>query len=170
MRDAVPRAARLLFLPTIALLVIAVFASGELAPAVRVYALVVCAVGLGLAVAGLRRAFPRASRPPRAPASRGRRPEPPRSLAQLENEAAMGIADALDLHFRLRPHLRAIAAGLLEGRRGIDLDREPEAARQLLGDEAWQLLRADRPEPRDRHARGFTPETLERVVGSLERL
>ena len=107
MRDALPRALRLLALPTVALLGVAVFASGRLEPAVRVYALVVCAVVLGLAVAALRRTFPR----PRGelPGERRRaaaRLEPPRSLAQLENESTLAIGDALDLHFRLRPHLR----------------------------------------------------------------
>ena len=58
MREALPRALRLLALPTVALLVVAVFASGRLEQAVRVYALVVCAVILGLAVAALRRTLP----------------------------------------------------------------------------------------------------------------
>ena len=91
-------------------------------------------------------------------------------MAQLENEAALGIADALDLHYRLRPHLRLIAAGLLEGRRGVVLDDEPSRARTLLGDETWELLREDRPVPLDRHAPGLTADALERVVLSLERL
>ena len=46
MSSAVPRAARLLALPTVALLGVAVLASGRLEPAVRIYALVVCAVVL----------------------------------------------------------------------------------------------------------------------------
>lgn len=170
MRDAVPRAARLLSLPTIALLVVAVFASGRLEPAVRIYALLVCAVVLWLAVAGLRRAFPRTARLQRARGGRARRVEPPRSLAQLQNEVALGVAEAVDFHYRLRPHLRTVAAGVLEVRRGVALDDEPETARWLLGDEAWELVRADRPVPADRHARGLTPDQIERVVVSLERL
>jgi hypothetical protein len=169
-RGAVSRGVRWLLLPTIALLVVAVFAPGRLEPAVRLYALLVCTVVLTLAVAALRRAFPRADRPRRARAGRRPATESPRSLAQLENEAELGIADALDLHYRLRPHLRAIAAGVLEGRRGVGLEADPEAARRLLGDETWQLVRADRPAPRDRDAPRLTPDALERVVLSLERL
>ena len=170
MRDALPRALRLLALPTIALLVVAVFVSGRLEPAVRVYALVVCAVVLGLAVAALRRVLPSAGRSPRSRRPRAPRAEPPRSLAQLENESALAIGNALDLQFRLRPHLRLVAGGLLEGRHGIVLDRDPDKARALLGVETWELLRDDRPVPADRHAPGLTPDALERVVLSLERL
>ena len=169
MREALPRALRLLALPTVALLVVAVFASGRLEQAVRVYALVVCAVILGLAVAALRRTLPGAGGSPRRGRRAAPRAEPPRSLAQLENESALAIGDSLDLYFRLRPHLRLIAAGLLEGRHGIALD-EGEKAKPLLGSETWELLREDRPIPEDRHARGLTLDALERVVLSLERL
>ena len=96
--------------------------------------------------------------------------EPPRSLAQLENESTLAIGDALDLHFRLRPHLRLIAAGLLEGRHGVVLDREADKAKRSWAVETWELLRDDRASPADRHARGLTPDALERVVLSLERL
>ena len=170
MRDALPRALRLLALPTIALLVVAVFVSGRLEPAVRVYALVVCAVVVALAVAALRRVLPGAAESPRRRGRARARAEPPRSLAQLENESALAIGDALDLHFRLRPHLRLIATGLLEGRHGVVLDRDTEQARALLGAETWELLRDDRPVPDNRHAPGLTPGALERVVLSLERL
>ena len=169
MNEALARALRLLALPTVVLLVVAVFVSGRLAPAVRVYALLACVVVLWLAVAGLRRLFPESARQ-RKRGVRPPRPEPPRSLAQLENEAALGIDDALDLHFRLRPHLRLIAAGLLEGRHGVLLDDEPARARALLGEETWELLREDRPVPADRHARGLTGDGLERVVLCLEHL
>ena len=169
MRGALPRALRLLALPTVALLVVAVFASGRLEQAIRVYALVVCAVILVLAVAALRRTLPGPGKISRRARSAAPRLEPPRSLAQLENESTLAIGDSLDLHFRLRPHLRLIAAGLLEGRHGIALD-EGEKAKVLLGGATWELLREDRPIPEDRHARGLTPDALERVVLSLERL
>ena len=170
MRDALPRALRLLALPTVVLLGVAVFASTRLEPAVRVYALVVCAVILGLAVAALRRTLPGPGGSSRRARRAAPRLEPPRSLAQLENESTLAIGDALDLHFRLRPHLRLIAAGLLEGRHGVVLDGEGEQAKTLLGSETWELLRDDRVIPGDRHARGLTPDALERVVLSLERL
>jgi hypothetical protein len=169
-KTAVLRGARLLVLPTIVLLGIAVFASGRLAQSVRIYALLVCAVVLLLAVAGLREAFPQVPRRRSPRKARDRRADPPRSLAQLENEVTMGVADALDFHYRFRPHLRLVAAGLLEGRRGVALDEEPERARRLLGEETWDLVRADRSAPADRHGPGMPAEALERVVVSLERL
>ena len=170
MRDAVRRAARLLFLPTIALLLVAVLASGRLEQAVRVYALVVCAVVLGLAVQALRESFPDAGRLRSTRGDRDRPPERPRGLGQLEGEVALGAGDAASFHYRLRPRLRLIAAGLLEDRRGVSLDREPEKARTLLGDETWGLVRPDRPEPADRHAPGLPLGALERAVASLEQL
>ena len=170
MRTAFVRAARLLALPTIVLLGVAVFASGRLEPAVRLYALAVCAVLLALAVGSLRQAFPPSADRRAGGRGRRRRAESPRSLAQLENEATLAVADALDLHYRLRPHLRAVAAGLLEGRHGVALDEEPERARRLLGDETWEVVRADRPAPADRHGPGLPPDALERVVVALERL
>ena len=170
MRNAVARAARLLALPTIVLLGIAVFASGRLEPAVRIYALVVCAVVLSLAVGSLRQAFPPTTRPRASRKARRRRAEPPRSLGQLENETTLAIADALDFHYRLRLHLRTVAAGLLEGRHGVALDDQPDRARRLLGDEAWEVVRADRPAPADRHGPGLPPDSLEQVVLALERL
>jgi hypothetical protein len=169
-RSAVPRGIRLLVLPTIVLLGVAVFASGRLEPAVRIYALIVCAVVLTLAVGSLRDAFPRTTRRRSPRRERDRRADPRRSLGQLENEVTTGVGNALDFHFLLRPHLRLIAAGLLERRRGVALDDEPERARRLLGDETWELVRADRPVPADRRGPGLSTDALERVVLSLERL
>jgi len=162
------RAARLLFLPTIALLLVAVLASGRLEQAVRVYALVVCAVVLGLAVQALRESFPDAGRLRSTRGDRDSPPERPRGIGQLEGEVALGAGDAASFHHRLRPRLRLTAAGLLEDRRGVSLDREPEKARTLLGDETWELVRPDREPPADRLARGLDPEVLRRTVESLE--
>jgi hypothetical protein len=67
-------AIRLLALPTAAVLLVAAFVPGRLSVAVRIYALVVCVVALGLGVVALRRAYPAAS-PIRKRASS--RPEPP---------------------------------------------------------------------------------------------
>ena len=170
MRSAAARAVRLLVLPTIVLLGVAVFASGRLELAVRIYALIVCAVVLTLAVGSLRNAFPQAPRRGGPDRKRDRRADPRRSLAQLENEVTMGTGNALDFHFLFRPHLRQIVAGLLEGRHGIALDEEPERARRLLGDETWELVRADRPVPADRRGPGMSTDALEGVVVSLERL
>ena len=86
----------------------------------------------------------------------------------MEDELALGATSAFDLHYRLRPRLRSVAAGLLAARRRLTLDADPDEARQVLGDETWELVRPDRPAPSDRQARGIPPDALERVVSSLE--
>ena len=169
MRRQVRAAFRALALPTLALLGVAVFVSGQLDLALRVYVLVVCGVALTLGVLVLRDGAP-AERPLRDPARRasaGRRP-PPSSLARLEHETAIGVAGSFDLHFRLVPRLRAIAGGLLEHRRRISLAARPEAARAVLGESTWDLVRPDRPAPEDRLARGLPQHELDAVVDALE--
>ena len=71
----------------------------------------------------------------------------------MEREVALGLATAFDLHYRLRPRLRRIATELLAARRGIDLDGSPEAARRVLGDDAWEIVRGDREPPHERFRR-----------------
>jgi hypothetical protein len=168
MRREIGAALRLLVLPSIALVAVAAFVPGRLPLAARVYALVVCAVALGIGLLALRRAYP-----PAAPLRRGAsasplRRRPPPTLARIEDEVALGVAGAFDLHHRLVPRLRSIAAGLLTSRRRVSLEASPEEARRALGDEAWELVRPDRPPPVDRQARGIPPEALGRVVDSLE--
>jgi hypothetical protein len=161
---------RALATPTLALLVIGAFAPWRLELAARIYALVVCAVTLGLALRVLRRSYPRA-RPLRPPAIQdsGSRRAPP-SLARIEHEAALGVTGGVDLHFRLAPRIRAIAVGLLASRRRLDLYGQPDTAQSILGSETWELVRADRPSPEDRLARGLPIPDLRRVVESLERI
>jgi hypothetical protein len=161
---------RALVLPTIALAVVVAFIPGRAGLVVRIYALVVCAAFLALALTALRRAYPPET-PLRAPdAARPPRRQPPSTLGRIEHEAALGVVGSFDLHYRLVPRVRSIAAGLLASRRRISLDGEPEAARNALGEESWQLVRPDRSPPEDRLARGIPSQELARVVESLERL
>jgi hypothetical protein len=102
--------------------------------------------------------------------SRGRPPERVAQLTQLEREVGMGIANAFDLHNRLVPTLRETAAGLLSGRYGIDREAQPDAARAALGEDAWEIVRPDRPTPIDRTARGADPVSIDRVLTALEAL
>lgn len=170
MRRDLGRAARLLALPTIALGFVIAFAPGRVELAIRVYALVLCGAALLFALAALRRAYPRETALRLTTPREQRRRALPGRLARLEQETALGVAGSFDLHFRLRPRVRALASGLLTMRRGLSLDDMPERARALVGEEAWDLLRADRPPPEDRLARGVPINDLRRVVESLERL
>jgi hypothetical protein len=164
-------AAKVLVLPTLALVVAAAWVPGKLDLVARVYALVLATVVLGVALAALRRAYPPTtplvSASTRQPSTR--RATPP-TLVRLEQACALGVARSFDLHYRVRPRLREIAAPLLALRRGISLDRDPEAARTALGEKTWDLLRMDRAAPEDRLAPGIPVGDLRDVVTSLERL
>lgn len=170
MKRDVIGAARFLVLPTFALVLVAGGAPGRLELAARLYALLVCGVALVVLVRAVRRADPpeTALRTSVSSADRGRRPPP--SLARLEQLAALGVASSFDLQYRLLPPLRSIAGGLLASRRRVELDGDPEAARYILGDETWDLVRPARPAPQDRVSRGIKPAELTHVVESLERV
>jgi hypothetical protein len=161
-------ALRLLVVPTLALVAVAVIFPGRAGLAVRVYALILAATALALVLVALRRAFP-PERPLRdSRRARRARRSPPASLDRIENEAALGVAGSFDLHFRLVPRLRSIAGGLLASRRRLSLETQTEAAHALLGDITWELVRPDRQAPDDRLARGLEPDDLDRVVEALE--
>jgi len=167
----VRRVVELLALPTIALGAALVLVPDRSGLAVHVWLLVVLSLVL-LALMG----FARAAYPPtrsafvaglRRPAVAAARPG---SLAHLEREVSIAGSSAFDEHQRLRPAVAEIAADLLASRRGIDLGREPDRARAVLGDDVWELIRPDRPQPTDKLERGIDEAGLERVVASLERI
>jgi hypothetical protein len=93
---------------------------------------------------------------------------PPTSLARIELETALGSAGTFDLHYRLVPRLRSIARGLLSSRRRMSLEQDPQSARAILGQDAWELVRPDRPPPEDRLADGIPARDLARTVDALE--
>jgi hypothetical protein len=98
------------------------------------------------------------------------RPARPPELVRAERELTLGMAGASHAHRRLLPILRAAAAVRLAANRSIDLQRDPRAARAALGDEAWELLRPDRPEPADRNAPGLPLARVESLVTTIEEL
>ena len=88
----------------------------------------------------------------------------------LVNDVQQSVASTFHLHARLRPILREIAAHRLSVRFGVDLDRERERARELIGGDAWELVRPGRPPPGDRLAPGPPASHLSKVVEELERI
>jgi hypothetical protein len=92
----------------------------------------------------------------------------PPELVRIERELLLGIQSAGHLHARLLPLLRAAAAARLATRRRIDLERQPEAARAVLGEEAWELLRPDRPAPADRTGPGIASTRVSSLLDVLE--
>ncbi len=171
MRSALIRAFAIAILPTLALGLALAIAPGRAVLEVRAWLLVVLAIGLLGAIGAIRTAFPGGpSRFDAGPSGRPAVSQPFPTLARLEREVSMAIGSAYDLHFRLRPTLREVAAGLLLARRGIDLDRQPLLAREALGTEAWEIVDPSRPAPDDRRAPGIATPALERVLSSLEAL
>jgi len=96
-------------------------------------------------------------------------PEPV-ELLRMERDLELGIADATHAQRRLLPLLRAAATARLASHRGVELDRRPDAARALLGEDAWELLRPDRQEPRDRHGPGVPRERVAALIERVESL
>ena len=101
--------------------------------------------------------------------ARRRRPQVSRlrSLEELERAADFSLATAFDLHYRLRPHLVQIARHRL-GARGVKLETQAEAARALLGEPLWDMVRPDRPSPVHRNAKGIAIGDLRDMVEKLE--
>jgi hypothetical protein len=91
----------------------------------------------------------------------------PEELLRMEREIVLGSADADHAHRQLLPLLRSTASARIAARHGFELERRPEAARALLGDDVWELLRPDRPEPADRHAEGLPHRE---IVAAIERV
>jgi hypothetical protein len=127
-------------------------------------------VGLaGVAVAACVSLLPDA-RPNRARRRGASGPPRPDQLTDLERLVVSASTSALQVHAYLRPVLAEIASRRLAAR-GQTLERIPGSiARELLGDQLWDIVRPDRPFPEDRHGPGVTPQELRTMLGVLERL
>jgi hypothetical protein len=103
-----------------------------------------------------------------------RRDEPaaPRSpeLLRMERDLVLGEAEADHAHRRLLPLLRAVASARLAARHGLQLERQPAKARALLGEDVWELLRPDRPAPKDRDDPGVPRKQIAAAIERLESL
>jgi hypothetical protein len=111
----------------------------------------------------------------RLPAAWPRGPQPPIPPDVVPGDlewvqrAVGGAPYAGEMHWRLRPILREVAASGLR-RRGVDLDGDEEAARAVLAPVTWELVRADRPRPDDQFAPGLSRRELDVVLTDLEEL
>jgi hypothetical protein len=92
-----------------------------------------------------------------------------RELERLEREVELATHSAYDTYYRLRPTLREIAGSLLT-RNAVDLERPTGRAAELLGPDAWSIVRPDLERPSDHHAPGIELATIERAVEALDRL
>jgi len=135
--------------------------------ALAIWIVLVTAMALLLLVRRSRGGAAQQSRFEAALLSRPARAPEPVELLRMERELELGIAGAGNAHYRLLPLLRSAAAARLATRHGIELERRPEAAQAVLGDDVWDLLRPDRPEPADRFAPGAARD---RITAAIERV
>ena len=160
---------RLLLLPTLALLAALLIAPQRATLAIHVWLLLVLALAFLAFLQLVQTLYPRIPSP--FDASLRRRQvstERPGSLNRLEREVSMAGSAAFDVHFRLRPVVTELATELLSSRRGIDLERDPARARAAIGDDVWEIVRPDRPQPVERHGSGIGEAELGRVLTALE--
>ena len=149
--------------------VAAIASSGAHAIVLDVYLLCIGAVILLALVRTTRAQAParRASHFDGALAAMRRGPAEP-GEPELVRELELSTYNVFHFYARLRPLLRDIAAHRLRSRYGIELDAEPLRARELVGNEAWEVVRPDREPPADRLAAGPTLGELRLVVEELE--
>ena len=155
-------------LATVALVVLLALPPVSTSRALAIWAVLVAGIALLLVVRHSR--VPHHSR--FEAALEGRKTAPPQEveLLRMERELVLGSADAVYAQRRFLPLLRAAAAARLASRHGIELDRRPDAARALLGEHAWELLRSDRPEPADRHGPGVPRAHVAALIERIESL
>jgi hypothetical protein len=88
----------------------------------------------------------------------------------LERDVELSRVNEFHFYRRLRPVLREIAIVRLRRRYGVELDREPARARELVPSAAWDVVRPDRQPLQDRLAWGPSIASMREVVSELERL
>ena len=171
MKGRLARIGAAVLLATTILLVLVVLVPSRRSLFIGIYELVLAAIAIGTLVGSFRMFEPQAWM--RSPFERDpEKPEQPQPIAELDRIdrlVVLGAANEFDLHYRLRPVLRQIAAERLHGLRGIDLDHDPERARPVLGDELWELVRPDRKVGR-RSGPGLPAADLAGHVARLEQL
>jgi hypothetical protein len=170
-RGMVIRLAASVGLATAVLLGLVLALPGQRGLFVGIYELTLGAIGILAILGALRAKQPRAwelspfERPPERPP----RAEQVAELERLDRVLVMASTSAFDVHHRLRPLVRNLAAERLHAHHGIDLEREPERVKAVAGDELWELLRPDRELGR-RSGPGLPVPVTSRVVDELEAL
>ena len=156
----------------LAAILVAIARPGDRALILDAYLLFLGGLALVLLVVVTAQALPRAgrSRLEQALARPPSRPPRPAALLTLERRVLLATETSFEVHYRLRPTLREIAAYRLSTHRGIDLDHDTAAAEAALGPDAWELVRPDRPPPHDRLSRGKPFAELRAAVDALEKV
>jgi len=97
-------------------------------------------------------------------------PEWPAELLEIEGRVSLAKVSAFDHRSRLRPLLRELATQRLDASRHLDIERQPEEARRILGPELWEEVQSS-PASKDlRDSPGPTNATILRLVEKIESL
>lgn len=171
MRQAIVQSAGLLTAGTIPFVAILLTLPGDRTLAADAYFLFLGAILL-LALVRLTKQGTRGDRSSFDRLAEGRSSEPEQlpELARMERNVVLATAKQFDSRQRIRPILREIAEHRLATNRGIYMDDNPDRAREVLGEEAWDLIHFDQDELDRRRGRGLELDRLERVIESLERI
>jgi len=105
----------------------------------------------------------------RRPARRPADGLPLEQLRQVDEALAAARASEAGVDRDLRPLFRGIAAMRL-ARRGVDVDRHPEEAQRILGEELWELVRDEHSRGSNRFAGGVSGAGLQSLIERLERI
>jgi hypothetical protein len=106
-------------------------------------------------------------------------PTPPRhdvppdhivELDRLERDVVLATGSELEQHVRISPLLRDVVEDRLWRSRGIELEQNPDRAREILGDELYELVKPGRPDPNARYFHGLDLKELNRVLDRIEAL
>jgi hypothetical protein len=93
-----------------------------------------------------------------------------RSVKAMDSELAIARHSMREFDRTLRPRLERVLATRLRDSHGIRLERRPDRAHELVGDQIWTLLDPARPNETSRSMPGPTRADLARVVDRLEAL
>ena len=88
---------------------------------------------------------------------------------RIEREVVLATGSGFDRQMRVGPLMRDIARYKLWTRRGVDLEEQPERARELLGDEIWGLP-ARAVQSRTRYASGAEIAELRQMLERMEKV
>lgn len=145
-----------------------IFLPGRRDLALDLYLLLIATGAVSALVQALAQAAPRAEAEPPSPPRRSMQRLP--ELERTERAVLLSASTAFDVHYRLRPILREVAAQRLAARRGLSLDQDAAASRSVVGDETWELVRPEREPPEVRFGPGIVARELREVVAALERI
>lgn len=149
---------------------VSLFTHGRGADVLDGWLLAMCAVLLLALFRVARLRAPRTASPLDQALARMRPAPPAPPELALERDISLSRAIGFHFHVRLRPVLREIASHRLRTAYGVDLEREPARARELVPARAWAVVDPDRRPPEDRLAQGPTVAEISAVVDDLERI